>query len=176
MLDTKITCLALIGAVVLTACGGGGGDDEVAIDARSKYIGDWQTGCSLAQLLPGGIAQYEKEVVEIRLQGASSVVITSTEHVYLDGNCTLPATPALGDVTSSTLTFVGTKSVDDKVVDKARAALADLAPNTTVPAIIYTAENKLYTQINRPNRPVAADSEGFPIALDLNSYITKVSN
>ena len=77
------------------------------------------------------------------------------------------------------MTFVGaTKTLTDgKVVDKVRAALADQNPgDAPVPAILYTADNKMYAQINDPDEPVDVDNEGFPDALRTTSYLTKVTN
>jgi len=105
--------------------------------------------------------------------------VTSTEVLFLDSTCTQPATGETGDTTQATLTFIGgTKTlVDGKVVDKVRAAFADFdSGDTTFPAILYTADNKIYFQANDPDEPVAIDSEGFPNALNLDDYLTKVGN
>ncbi len=176
MLNTKKTLIALLSAAVLTACGGGGAG--TAVDARTKYVGTWIAQCSFSSYV-GGSIRYEKERIVIALQGASNLAVTSTEILYSDNACTQAATPGTGDTTEATLTFVGgTKTlVDGKVVDKVQAAFADLNPGvTTVPAILYTADNKMYVQHNDPDEPVPVDGEGFPNMLDTNSYITKVSN
>ena len=176
MLDTKTTLIALLSAAMLTACGGGG--DGAAVDARTKYVGTWLAQCSFASYV-GNSIRYEKERVVIALQGDTNLALTSTEILYLDSDCTQPATPGTGDTTEATMTFVGsTKTLTDgKVVDKVRAALADQNPgDAPVPAILYTADNKMYAQINDPDEPVDVDGEGFPNALDTNSYLTKVTN
>jgi hypothetical protein len=178
MRKIKTTWMALMGAAVLTACGGGGSDGE-GTDARTKYVGTWLAECSIAFLLPGAVPRYETEQISIRLQGDTSLALTSTEFFYLDAACTQPATGEGGDTFESTLTFVGSNKTlsDGKVVDKVRAAFPDSAPNTTTPAILYTADNKMYVQFNDPEEePVPVDSEGFPDALNLSNSFTKVSN
>lgn len=186
MLNTKTILIALLSAAMLTACGGGGGDGTAAdagteggeVDARTKYVGTWLAQCSFASYV-GNSIRYEKERVVIALQGDTNLALTLTEILYLDSACTQPATPGTGDTTEGTMTFVGgTKTLTDgKVVDKVRAALADQNPgDTPVPVILYTADNKMYAQINDPDEPVAVDNEGFPDALDTTSYLSKVIN
>lgn len=178
MQKTKTTLIALLSAAVLTACGGGGGDGTTT-DPRTKYVGTWHAQCSTASWLPGDIPRYEKEQIVIRSEGDSNLAVTSTEILFLDSSCVQPATGETGDTNQATLTFIGsTKTLaDGKVVDKVRAALAHLDPGvTTVAAILYTAENKIYVQINDPDEPVAVDGEGFPNALNLDDYQTKADN
>lgn len=169
-----------LSAAVLTACGGGGGGGGGdGTDARIKYVGIWIAPCSPTSPV-GGMPRYEKEQIVIALQGTSNLAVTLTEILYLDSTCIQAATPGTGDTAEATLTFVGsTKTLaDGKVVDKVQAALTDLNPGmTTVPAILYTADNKMYVQYNDPDEPpVPSDREGFPDTLDTNSYITKVTN
>lgn len=178
MLNTKTTLMALISAAALTACGGGGGDGGTTVDARIKYVGTWLEECIPDPL--GGQTRYRREQVVIALQGESDLVATSTDLFYRDNQCTQSASPSSGEVTQTTTTFVGsTKTLaDGKVVDKVLAAFSILAPGKTLPAILYTADNKLYIQANAPDEPapVPVDSEGFPNVINPASYVTKVSN
>ncbi len=178
MLNTKTTLMALISAAALTACGGGGGDGGTTVDARVKYVGTWLSECVERTL--GGPVGYERERVVIALQGESDLVATSTDLFYSDPACTQPAASGTGNPDQATFTFVGsTKTLaDGKVVDKVRAAFPDMPPGVTEPAILYTADNKLYVSSNSPDAPapVPVDSEGFPNVIDPDSYATKVSN
>jgi hypothetical protein len=178
MLNTKTTLMALISAAALTACGGGGGDGGTTVDARVKYVGTWLEECISIPL--GVQTRYQREQVVIALQGESDLVATSTDLFYSDPACTQPAASGTGNPDRTTFTFTGsTKTLaDGKVVDKVLAAFPDMPPGKTLPAILYTADNKRYIQANAPDEPapVPVDSEGFPNVIDPDSYATKVSN
>lgn len=178
MLNTKTTLMALISVAALTACGGGGGDGGTTVDARIKYVGTWLEECIPDPL--GGQTRYRREQVVIALQGESDLVATSTDLFYSDPACTQPAASGTGNPDQATFTFIGsTKTLaDGKVVDKVRAAFPAMPPGVTEPAILYTADNKLYIQANSPDAPapVPVDSEGFPEEIDTKDYVTKVSN
>ena len=176
MLNTKTTLITLLSAAVLTACGGGG--DGAAVDARTKYVGTWTSGCDFE------ITNfYIKSSITLRTQGAADLVGDYSEQYYNDSNCATPKTgPNSSDSWTTTYTFVGgTKTLTDgKVVDKVRATVPDEDRGTeTFPAILYTADNKLWGEINDPDTLDAnedVDGEGFPNAPDTNSYLTKVTN
>ena len=192
MLKTKTTLIALLSAAVLTACGGGGtantdnADSEsvndtpevVATDARTKYVGTWTSGCEFEN--PNF---YIKSTTTLRTQGSAELVGDFLEENYTDSNCTVPIAGELAsDSWINTYTFLGsTKTSDDgKVVDKVRMTLPDDEyAGQNFAAVLYIADNKLWTTFNDPDIADTAenvDGEGFPNALDLDSYMTKVSN
>jgi hypothetical protein len=177
MLNMHTTVIALLSATLLTACGGG---DSASADVRTKYVGTWQENCFGPSIQPGG-TRYHRERITIRLSGDTGLALISTDLVFLDSACNQPAPGEPGETTESIVTFLGsTKTLtDQKVVDKVRLPLANSnLPNTTTPAVLYTADNKLYIQANTPDEPtpVPVDGEGFPNALNLDDHYTKVIN
>jgi hypothetical protein len=175
MLNTPTTLIALLSAAVLTACGGGGGDGT---DARTKYVGTWTSGCDFENT-----DFYIKSTITLRTQGSADLVGDYSELYYTDSNCTVRMTGAnASDSWTTTYTFVGsTKTLaDGKVVDKVRATVPEEGQaNVRVQAILYTADNKLWGEINEPDVADSSenvDSEGFPNTLDANDYLTKVTN
>ncbi len=182
MLSMHTAAIALLTATMLTACGGG---DSASVDVRAKYVGTWQDNCFGPSIQAGG-TRYYLERITISLRGDTGLALKSTDLVFLDSACNQPAAGETGETTESIVTFLGsTKTLtDQKVVDKVRLPRADSNPPGTTtppvlyPAVLYTADNKLYIQANTPDEPapVPVDSEGFPNALNLDDRYTKVIN
>jgi len=176
MLNNKSTLIALLSAAVLTACGGGGGDGT-AVDARTKYVGTWTSGCD-----NDGPNFYVKSSITLRTQGAADLVGDYSEKNYNDSNCTDQKTGEwAGDSWTNTYSFVGsTQNLDGGgVADKVRMTLPDDEyAGQTFAAILYTADNKLWTKYNDPDIPDSNENlDGeFPKAIDPDNHMTKVSN
>jgi hypothetical protein len=175
MLNTKTTLIALFSAAVLAACGGGG--DGTDTDARIKYLGTWASGCDLETT-----NSYSKSSITMRTQGAANLLGDYSEQYFDDSNCTVPKTGAdASDSWTNTYTFEGTKTLaDGKVVDTVRITLPDDEyAGQTFPYILYTADNKLWGELNDPDIPDVdedVDAAGFPTALTPSRYLTRISN
>ena len=129
-------------------------------------------------IFPDGSRRFEHERSTFSLQGTANLSMITIETLYLDNACTQPVSGGTRETHQLTFALDGSTKIltDGKVVDKARMTAPAVSPNVSVPAIMYTADNKIYVQINEPEAPVPVDSEGFPNSLDLNDYLTKVVN
>lgn len=126
----KLTCASLFSLAALTACGGGsdGADSPAAESALGKYVGAWVDKCTA---LGGGMSEHQfYDITQLDDKRLSAVFHSSR---YRSGNCSGAGTRD-GESTS-TLTYVGSKSVPQGVVDMFELAQPGKSPRNNISAV-----------------------------------------
>jgi hypothetical protein len=162
--------LVAVSVWVLAGCGGGGsaGDGAGTIgttDARSKYLGDWQSTCDSV-----GPSTYEREVITFTLRGTNQLKLEGQEFTYTTSDCS--GAPTKTELYAGVVTMVGTRTDADGQVDKITYLLE--GEPAAVNGIAAVRSDRLYVTLYIPGETpaVAVDDDNFPVALS-SDFLTR---
>lgn len=163
MFKAKKVALAAFTAVALMGCGGGDGDADT-IDARTKYVGEWQSGCEVYGRTS------ERSFVTFSLRGSDELKMAVKNIEYANTDCS-------GDVlgtnsSDDAFKFVGTKlDSEGQEVDSVTMSAPD--DGDPLKAILAVRNNRLYAMPKFPDEDVPVDANGFPTTFP-SDYLSRL--
>lgn len=129
----KITSVCVASLVLLMGCGGGNsGSEEESV--LGKYVGTWIDKCTVISPGGGGAGPIsEHQIFTITQLDDTRLSAAFQGPRYSSTDCSGTGTPSKGS--TSTLTYVGSKSVPQGTADMFQVAQAGSAPHNNISMI-----------------------------------------